>query len=410
MNMEALPCWNFGDLFVEKNCWSIISRVQHDRLLVTRARHWRLNWELLSFPGLWCISLPSEAERNWVVAVWDLVDISLQHSGVWSRTFYLFFSAAVKGREKQLMVAMGAEHWELTFKSAWLNCPAWRSRSSPTAEKVSTLTHVGAVSGVCGLSPVSAMIFCRTVPSTEARKSMTMSNTLMRVTTECVHACVHRRLDKKKKESDVNFYLFSKHLESGNVDNCIIWSKPSFLKINFRSRHLSFPFLFVLFYSYFERAIAWLSGEEASEKKRSNTKKRRVWMWLRCCHLWLSFFILACRDRRKSGCAALLSFTVKSWFFFFYQLKHSDKKKGACSIASERERERERERFFLLSLVIFDRSIPASIGIIVINDKKNQLNKKIANVNKKCVLSKTESFQLTWMKLIRERPQWQSQK
>ena len=46
----------------------------------------------------------------------------------------------------------------------------------------------------------------------------------LRVTTECVHACVHRRLDKKKKESDVTFYLFSKHLESGNVDNCIIWS------------------------------------------------------------------------------------------------------------------------------------------------------------------------------------------
>ena len=78
--------------------------------------------------------------------------------------------------------------------------------------------------GVCGLSPVSAMKFCRTVPSTEARKSMTMSNTLMRVTTECVHACVHRRLGKKKKESDVKFYLFSKHLESGNVDNCIIRS------------------------------------------------------------------------------------------------------------------------------------------------------------------------------------------
>ena len=133
---------------------------------------------------------------------------------------------AMKGREKQLMAAMGAEHWELTFKSAWLNCPAWRSRSSPTAEKFPTLTHVGAVSGVCGLSPVSAMKFCRTVPSTEARKSMTMSNTLMTVATECVHACVHRsrRLDKKKKESDVNFYLFSKYLESGNVDNCFIWS------------------------------------------------------------------------------------------------------------------------------------------------------------------------------------------
>ena len=39
----------------------------------------------------------------------------------------------------------------------------------------------------------------------------------------------------------------------------------------------------------------------------------------------------------------------------------------------EREREKESEResfFFLLSLVIFHRSIPASIGIIVINDKK----------------------------------------
>ena len=56
--------------------------------------------------------------------------------------------------------------------------------------------------------------------------------------------------------------------------------------------------------------------------------------------------------------------------------------------------QREGERFFLLSLVIFDRSIPASIGIILINDKKNQLNEKIANANKKCVLSKTESFQL----------------
>ena len=48
----------------------------------------------------------------------------------------------------------------------------------------------------------------------------------------------------------------------------------------------------------------------------------------------------------------------------------------------EREGEREREffSFFLLSLVIFHRSIPALIKIVVINDKKNQLNKK----NRQC--------------------------
>ena len=199
--MEALPCWNFGDLFVEKKTVH-----QSFRESNTTACLWP-ELDTGDSTESFCRSrdcdktLPSEAERYWVVGVWDLVDVSLQHSGVWSRTFYLvFFSAAVKGREKQLMAAMGAEHWELTFKSAWLNCPAWRSRSSPTAEKVSTLTHVGAVSGVCGLSPVSAMKFCRTVPSAEARKSMTMSNTLMRVTTQCVHACVHRRLDKKRKK------------------------------------------------------------------------------------------------------------------------------------------------------------------------------------------------------------------
>ena len=226
MNMEALSCWNVGDLFVEKK--------------TVHQSFWESNTTACLWPELdtgdstesFCPSrdcdvylFPAKLSVTESLAfgtLWMFL-FSIQASGAGRSTFF-FFSAAVKGREKQLVAAMGAEHWELTFKSAWLNCPAWRSRSSPTAEKVSTLTHVGAVSGVCGLSPVSAMKFCRTVPSTEARKSMTMSNTLMRVTTECVHACVHRWLDKKKKESDVNFYLFSKHLESGNVDNCIIWS------------------------------------------------------------------------------------------------------------------------------------------------------------------------------------------
>ena len=101
--MEALPCWNFGDLFVERNCSLIISRVQHDRLLVNRARHWRLDWELLSFPGLWCISLPSEAERHWVKkslafgTLWMFL-FSIQSSGAGRSN--LFFSAAVNWEGK----------------------------------------------------------------------------------------------------------------------------------------------------------------------------------------------------------------------------------------------------------------------------------------------------------------------
>ena len=69
----------------------------------------------------------------------------------------------------------------------------------------------------------------------------------------------------KKKESDVNFYLCSKQLESGNVDNCIIWSQPSFLKINFRSGHLSFLFFFFLLF-LFERARKPLKLKKKKKK------------------------------------------------------------------------------------------------------------------------------------------------
>ena len=175
-----------------------------------------------------------------------------------------------------------------------------------------------------------------------------------------------------------------------------------FLKINFRSRHLSFPFLFVLFLFLFWKGYR---VRKPQKKKRSNTKKRTKEVCLDVAEMLqpVTFFFHSCLSRPSQIRLCGSSFFHRQILIFFFLSIKAHKKKGACSIASERERD-------LLSLVIFDRSIPASIGIIVINDKKNQLNKKIANANKKCVLSKTESFQLTWMKLLRERPQWQSQK
>ena len=138
-----------------------------------------------------------------------------------------------------------------------------------------------------------------------------------RVTTECVHACVHRRLHKKK-ESDVNVYLCSKQLESGNVDNCIIWSWPSFLKINFRSKHFSsFPFLFSFFFFLF------LLRKPQKLEKRSYTKKRTKEAGLDVAEMLppVTFFFRSCLSLLSQIQIRLCGssfFHRESWFFFFY--------------------------------------------------------------------------------------------
>ena len=108
----------------------------------------------------------------------------------------------------------------------------------------------------------------------------------------------------------------------------------------------------------------------------------------------VTFFFHSCLSRPSQIRLCGSSFLHRQILIFFFINESIQEKRSMLYSLGERE------IFFLLSLVIFDRTISASIGITVIYDKTNQLNKKITNANKKCILSKTESFQLTWMKLL----------
>ena len=136
---------------------------------------------------------------------------------------------------------------------------------------------------------------------------------------------------------------------------------------------LSCFFFYILLLFLFERAKGWgsLWNWKKKKKKRSNTKKRTKEALLDVAEMLppVTFFFRSCLSRPSQIrlCGSYF-FHHQILIFFFLSIK-AYKKKGACSIASERGRERE-SFYFLLSLVIFHRSIPASIGIIVINDKK----------------------------------------